>query len=212
MATLYNVPERTVPKHYRSYFSTLNDQLEAIKEASTVYVGNISFDTPEERIYSFFSRCGPVKQVIMGVNKYTHKPCGFCFVMWESGGGVICSFESHTVAQYAVDFLSGLKIDGRPIRVEMDWGFSDGRQYGRAADGGQMRYYINDIKSRGREDDRKRDSNRDSGYRNFGNRNSGYRDSGYRDNRRRERYDRPHSDSHRRDRNDSYDNKRRRYD
>ena len=81
MATLYNVPERVQPKHYRSYFSTLNDQLEAIKGSRTVYVGNINFTTPEERIYDFFSRCGPVKQVIMGVNRFTLKPCGFCFVM-----------------------------------------------------------------------------------------------------------------------------------
>ena len=55
MATLYNVPERVQPKHYRSYFSTLNDQLEAIKGSSTVYVGNINFTTPEERIYDCFS-------------------------------------------------------------------------------------------------------------------------------------------------------------
>lgn len=75
-----------------------------------------------------------------------------------------------------------------------------------------MRYYINEIKNSNRDGDRKRDYNRDSGYRNSGYRNSGNRDFGYRDNRRRERYDRPHSDYHHRDRNDSYDNKRRKYD
>lgn len=98
--------------------------------------------------------------------------------------------------------MSGLKIDGRPIRVEMDWGFSDGRQYGRAVDGGQMRYYINDIKNSAKGGNRKRsDYSRDD-----------RRDNGYRDNRRRERYDRQNSDYRRRDRNDSYDNKRRRND
>ncbi len=32
----------------------------------------------------------------------------------------------------------------------MDWGYSDGRQYGRASNGGQMRHYINDIKNSGK--------------------------------------------------------------
>lgn len=57
------------------------------------------------------------------------------------------SFDTHEAAQYAVDYLSGLKLDGQTIRVEMDWGYSDGRQYGRASNGGQMRHYINDIKN-----------------------------------------------------------------
>ena len=69
--------------------------------------------------------------------------------------------------------MSGLKIDGRPIRVEMDWGFSDGRQYGRAVDGGQMRYYINDIKNSAKGGHRKRsdyshEDRRDNGYRETG--------------------------------------------
>ena len=35
--------------------------------------------------------------------------------------------------------LSGTKLDGRIIRVELDAGFQPGRLYGRAASGGQVR-------------------------------------------------------------------------
>lgn len=65
--------------------------------------------------------------------------------------------------------MSGLKIDGMNIRVEMDWGFSDGRQYGRAMDGGQIRHYVKTIMKKGQNLDRRQD-----GY-------------GYHDNRKRER-------------------------
>ncbi|KAL3909599.1 MAG: hypothetical protein SGARI_002526 [Bacillariaceae sp.] len=39
----------------------------------------------------------------------------------------------------AVATLSGSKLDGRIIRVELDAGFQPGRQYGRGASGGQVR-------------------------------------------------------------------------
>ncbi len=30
-------------------------------------------------------------------------------------------------------------VDERPIRVDIDWGFQEGRQYGRGRSGGQVR-------------------------------------------------------------------------
>ena len=83
MATLYNVPVRKEPKFYRDYFSSLEDQLDALRESSTVYVGNLDFTTTEERIFTTFSSCGPVDRIIMGINRYTLAPCGFCFVMCD---------------------------------------------------------------------------------------------------------------------------------
>lgn len=89
-----------------------------------------------------------------------------------------CSYDSHEAAQYAVDYLSGLKLDGQTIRVEMDWGYSDGRQYGRASNGGQMRHYINDIKNSAK--NYHRYPNNDRHY-NYDRRNS-YRKRDYGDN------------------------------
>ena len=46
-----------------------------------MYVGNLSFNICEERIYDLFNRCGVVQNVIMGINRYDGSPCGFCFVV-----------------------------------------------------------------------------------------------------------------------------------
>ena len=34
----------------------------------------------EEQVYELFSRCGDVKRVVMGLDKFRKTPCGFCFV------------------------------------------------------------------------------------------------------------------------------------
>ena len=49
-------------------------------QSTTLYIGNLSFYTDEEQVYTLFSLCGPVRRVIMGIHKFTHLPCGFCFV------------------------------------------------------------------------------------------------------------------------------------
>jgi nuclear cap-binding protein subunit 2 len=94
-----------------------------------VYVGNISFYTSDSQIRALFSRAGTVKNVIMGIDKIKKTQCGFCFV----------EFESHEEAIAADVNMSGIVLDGQPIKVEIDWGFSEGRQYGRSFFGGQVR-------------------------------------------------------------------------
>jgi hypothetical protein len=39
----------------------------------------------------------------------------------------------------AVKYISGTILDDRPIRVDYDWGFQEGRQWGRGRSGGQVR-------------------------------------------------------------------------
>ena len=76
-----------------------------------------------------FSKVGPVDRVLMGLNQMTRKPCGFAFVM----------YHSNKAAQAAVSYISGTKVDNRYIRVDLDWGFQEGRQYGRGKSGGQVK-------------------------------------------------------------------------
>jgi len=57
-----------------------SEQERLLRVTSTVYVGNLSFYTSEEQIYELFSKCGDVKRIIMGLDKYKKTPCGFCFV------------------------------------------------------------------------------------------------------------------------------------
>eukprot|EP00980_Cylindrotheca_fusiformis_P004488 scaffold956_cov97-Cylindrotheca_fusiformis.AAC.5 len=94
----------------RSHYETPERQMEALAKSSTLYVG-------------------PVKSVHMGLDRFLKTPCGFGFV----------EYYSRMDALKAIANLSGTKLDGRVIRVELDAGFQPGRQYGRGPSGGQMR-------------------------------------------------------------------------
>jgi len=72
---------------------------------------------------------GDVRRVVMGLDKNTLTPCGFCFVVYYTRGDT----------EACVNILGGSVLDERPIRVDVDWGFQEGRQYGRGKSGGQVR-------------------------------------------------------------------------
>ena len=57
-----------------------NDQERLLRNSTTMYVGNLSFFTTEEQLYELFGKCGDVKRIIMGLDKFKRTPCGFCFV------------------------------------------------------------------------------------------------------------------------------------
>ncbi|XP_035823953.1 nuclear cap-binding protein subunit 2-like isoform X2 [Zea mays] len=52
---------------------------------------------------------------------------------------VSASYYSREDAEDAVKYISGTMLDDRPIRVDFDWGFEEGRQWGRGRSGGQVR-------------------------------------------------------------------------
>lgn len=99
-----------------------------MEESSTVYVGNLSCYTNEYQLYELFSRCGTIKRIIMGLDKFKKTPCGFCFV----------EFDERPSALKSIRYLSRTQLDGRQIQVDMDAGFEEGRQFGRGAGGGQI--------------------------------------------------------------------------
>jgi nuclear cap-binding protein subunit 2 len=101
----------------------------ALEKSSTLYIGNLAFSTQTMHIRSHFSQMGPVKAVHLGLNKNTRTPCGFAFV----------EYYDRRNALDAVAYLTGTKLDGRVIRVELDAGFKPGREFGRGTTGGQMR-------------------------------------------------------------------------
>ena len=49
-------------------------------------------------------------------------------------------YYSRDDAEDAVKYISGTILDDRPIRVDFDWGFQDGMQWGRGRSGGQVSY------------------------------------------------------------------------
>ncbi|GAY65467.1 hypothetical protein CUMW_241310 [Citrus unshiu] len=127
MASLFKDQRKLSAYRDRRFPGTQEEFEEALLASTTVYVGNMSFYTTEEQIYELFSRAGEIKKIIMGLDKNSKTPCGFCFAL----------FYSREDTEDAVKYISGTILDDRPIRVDFDWGFQDGRQWGRGRSGGQ---------------------------------------------------------------------------
>ena len=108
---------------------SLDEYFNRLKTTTWIYVGNLSFFTQSNQIYHIFSMYGAVEEVIMGINKKTKLSCGFCFVR----------MATRTEAEFAVDCLNYSIIDDRVVRLDWDIGFTEGRQYGRGYQGGQVR-------------------------------------------------------------------------
>merc|ERR1712165_239923 len=106
-----------------------NDQERLLRDSTTLYVGNLSFYTTEEQLYELFGKCGDVKRIIMGLDKFKRTPCGFVFV----------EYYSREDAENALRYINGTRLDDRIIRTDWDAGFKEGRQYGRGKSGGQVR-------------------------------------------------------------------------
>ncbi|CAA0407434.1 unnamed protein product [Arabidopsis thaliana] len=129
MASLFKEQAKLSAYRDRRFSGTQEEFDEALRASTTVYIGNVSFYTTEEQLYELFSRAGEIKKIIMGLDKNTKTPCGFCFVL----------FYSREDTEDAVKYISGTILDDRPIRVDFDWGFQEGRQWGRGRSGGQVR-------------------------------------------------------------------------
>jgi nuclear cap-binding protein subunit 2 len=130
MAELYHKEEEPqyITLDRKNYISG-EEQIEALKKSSTVYVGNLSFFSKEIQIYETFGRIGPIKRLIMGLNSFDKTPCGFCFIEYH--------IQEH--AHMALKYISDSVCDDRIIRCDADPGFLPGRQYGRGKSGGQIR-------------------------------------------------------------------------
>jgi cold-inducible RNA-binding protein len=72
-----------------------------------VYVGNMSFDTTEERLQELFAAYGQVVSVNVITDRATGRPRGFAFV----------EMANDAAAQAAIAALSGQQVDGRQLTV-----------------------------------------------------------------------------------------------
>ncbi|KIJ16888.1 hypothetical protein PAXINDRAFT_74697 [Paxillus involutus ATCC 200175] len=125
------------PSNYKDSQSRLerSKQQDLLSKSTTLYIGNLSFYTTEEQIYELFTKCaspedgGGIKRIIMGLDRNTRTPCGFCFV----------EYYTHAEALASMKYVSGTKLDERIIRCDLDLGYKEGRQFGRGKSGGQVR-------------------------------------------------------------------------
>ena len=67
-----------------------------------------------------YQRCGEIKRLVMGLDRFNKTPCGFCFV----------EYYNHQDALDCMKYIGGTKLDERIIRTDLDPGFQEGRQYG----------------------------------------------------------------------------------
>lgn len=112
----------------RKFQGSEDEYINSLRNSITVYVGSLSTKVEEEHLWAVFGLCGEVRRVIMGVNRSTLYPCGFAFV----------EFYDSECARKACAF-SGIRLGGKYIKVDVDYGFQEGRQYGRGVFGGQFR-------------------------------------------------------------------------
>jgi nuclear cap-binding protein subunit 2 len=95
----------------RSFPGTVDEYVAKLRETSTVYVGNLAFHTTEEQIHELFSSCGPLRNIVMGLDRNALTPCGFCFVEYCTRSG----------AEDCVKYLCGSTLDERVVRIDFDW-------------------------------------------------------------------------------------------
>ena len=74
-----------------------------------LYVGNLSYDTTEERLRTAFAEAGTVVAVDMINDRDTGRPKGFAFV----------TMENDEAAQNAIRMLNEKNLDERAIKVNV---------------------------------------------------------------------------------------------
>ena len=72
-----------------------------------VYVGNMGFDTTEDKLRELFAAHGEVVEVSVITDRYTGRPRGFAFVEMATDGA----------ASAAIAALNGQMVDSRELNV-----------------------------------------------------------------------------------------------
>jgi cold-inducible RNA-binding protein len=75
--------------------------------AKKVYVGNLSFDTTQDKLQELFETHGQVANIDLVTDRYTGRPRGFAFVEMMNDQG----------ANAAIAALNGHEVDGRALKV-----------------------------------------------------------------------------------------------
>lgn len=150
---LSTIQAAIAPRPYRDrqFQGTDTEYQTALEKSTTLYVGNMSVTTNEEHIWALLAKpknknekdepkkkYSHVKRIIMGRNKLNHFPCQFLFIEF---------FERSDALQYK-SLLNGFNLHGSFLKVDVDWGFKEGRQYGRGFAGGSFKNDENKFRKR----------------------------------------------------------------
>ncbi len=91
--------------------------------SKTLYVGNLSWGTTEEKVRELFGQYGPVLSLRWITDRETGRFRGFCFVEMDNAN-----------ADKAIHALNGFECDGRALRVNV----AEERQERRGGRGGNV--------------------------------------------------------------------------
>ena len=69
---------------------------------------------------------------------FFHHACFLWYLIFFLFLCFLLRYYSREDTEDAVKYISGTILDDRPIRVDFDWGFEEGRQWGRGRSGGQV--------------------------------------------------------------------------
>ncbi len=72
-----------------------------------VYIGNMSYETTEDKLRELFAAHGEVASVNVVTDRYTGRPRGFAFV----------EMETEEAARAAITALNGQTVDERQLNV-----------------------------------------------------------------------------------------------
>lgn len=76
--------------------------------ATSIYVGNLSYDTTEESLRTLFAEFGDIEAVRLITDRYTGRSKGFAFV----------EMVTDESAEQAIEALNGKEVDGRELKVD----------------------------------------------------------------------------------------------
>jgi RNA recognition motif-containing protein len=75
---------------------------------TTIFVGNLSFQTTQDELHAAFSNYGAVERVNIVADRDSGQPRGFAFV----------EMTDRSAAQTAIAQLNGSDLNGRAMRVD----------------------------------------------------------------------------------------------
>ena len=67
----------------RQTYGSFDEHLKAMRIATTIYIGNLSFFTTEWQLHETFSTVGDITRIVMGLDRFKKTPCGFSFIEFE---------------------------------------------------------------------------------------------------------------------------------
>ena len=93
---------------------------------TNIFVGNLSYQTTQDELYSAFAQYGGVERVNVVTDRDTGQPRGFAFV----------EMTDASEAQTAISQLNGAELNGRAMNVNEARPKPTGGSYGNRGGGG----------------------------------------------------------------------------